>query len=153
MIRWILFASLCWPLTAHLEVYKWVDADGNVHFTDKKPDAEIDAETVDTSATELSESRLQAAQRRDELFRQSASKTREARSETEKQRSEQRAQSGKEQERRTANCATARQNLANSRPFNRIYTIDEQGNRTYLNDDEQLAKAEASRKAIAEYCN
>ena len=77
----------------------------------------------------------------------------EAREEIEEQSSEQRVNDKKAREKRAENCAIARKNLANSEPYQRMYTTDEEGNRTYLDDNEQLARAEASRKAIAENCN
>ena len=153
MIRLILFASLCWSLAAHAEVYKWVDKDGNVHFTDQKPEADKNAEIVDTGATVLSDSQAQAAGQRDELLRRAASTAQDARAEIEEQRSEQSVKDKKLREKRAENCAIARKNLANSEPYQRMYTTDEEGNRTYLDDNEQLAKAEASRKAIAENCH
>ena len=153
MIRWIFFASLCWSIAAQAEVYKWVDKDGNVHFTDRKPEAEENVETVDTSATELSESQLQAAEQRNKLRKESASTTQAAQIEYEEELSKQRADRKRDKENRAKACAMSRRNLAISIRSTRTYTTDEQGERTYLSDDERVAKTELYRKMIAEFCD
>ena len=156
MIRWILFVSLCWPLATHAAVYKWVDAEGNVHFTDRKPEDEKSVELIDTSDTELRASQRQEVAQRKQLLKDSESKTRAAETpaaETEEQRAARRKIDKQNQEIRAKNCIASRENLENSIGYNRLYTTDPQGNREFLDDDEQTARAESYRKDVAKYCD
>ncbi len=53
----------------------------------------------------------------------------------------------------TQACEGARRSLAISERSNRVYTTDEQGERTYLSDQDRVARIESARKMIAENCN
>ena len=153
MIRWILLASLCWPLTARTEVYKWVDKEGNVHFTDQKPETDQVVETVDTSATQLTESQEQAARKRSELLEQSAAVSRATQSEYEQQRSQQKARVKQDRANLSAACQRARKYLDVTQHSNRVYTTDAQGQRTYKSDQERVATADAARKMVNDNCD
>ena len=78
-------------------MYKWVDKEGNVHFTDKKPETVENVQTGDTSATVLNETHAQAARRRSELLNESAEGARAAQNQYEKERSAQRAKNKENQ--------------------------------------------------------
>ena len=153
MIRLILLASLCWSLAATAEVYKWVDKDGNVHFTDQKPEAEKNAETVDTSFSELSETRQQAAEQRIELLRQSEISNKASQAEYTDRRAQQRDKNREARAKRDAACARGRSDLAITERSNRLYTTDENGERSYLSDEQRVARTTAARKLIADHCN
>jgi hypothetical protein len=140
-------------LAANAEVYKWVDKDGNVHFSDQKPEDQAEAETVDTSATELTEAQKKAAERRLELEQQSAIKSKAAQAELEKKKAEMSTQRKKDQGNRVANCEQGRRGLAISERSNRVYTTDDNGNRTYLSDDERVARIKRYRQIIVDYCD
>ena len=46
-VTFAIFFILAFGMAAHAEVYKWVDADGNVHFSDTPPpNPEQEAEEV-----------------------------------------------------------------------------------------------------------
>jgi hypothetical protein len=57
---WLLFST-----SAAGEIYKWVDADGNVHFADRRPDQ--NAETVDVQSDTAPPDHAAAARRNQEI--------------------------------------------------------------------------------------
>ncbi|MEM9624265.1 MAG: DUF4124 domain-containing protein [Pseudomonadota bacterium] len=54
---------------AHAEIYRWVDAEGRVHFGDKKPEARVDVESVTPDITEPPVNPDEGERRRLELLR------------------------------------------------------------------------------------
>ncbi len=58
----ILAASLAMTTAAHAEVYKWVDEDGNIHFTDTPPPKQKTEEVrIDSAPSSSSRSSTSAA--------------------------------------------------------------------------------------------
>ena len=47
--RYLITMAILFSSSAFAEIYKWVDTDGNVHFSDKKT-AQVDAQKVDVTA-------------------------------------------------------------------------------------------------------
>lgn len=126
------------------EIYKWTDADGNVHFSEKKP-AAVDAETVDIHYTEPSpdaREQLQKTIEQDEKAREQRLKTeeehdREARNIATKQK----------------NCEKARAHLAELQRVVRLFHTDDAGNRVRVGEEERQADIEKMQQAIKANCS
>lgn len=130
------------------EIYKWTDADGNVHYGDR-PTGESQVERVaiasrNTNSAAVSD-RVQA---HDEL--------QTSRQEARAKRAEDAQAAAKEQaeeEKRQEQCQMYRSRLEKFLQSPRLYREDEAGERVYL-DDEQILEARAKvQNKIQETCN
>ncbi len=140
----ILFATLSLSLPAHAQVYRWVDEEGNVHFTDQPPPGK-NAEHVEVKVTKSDVSNQQIAeQRREQLKALESSRKELAKS---------RATTAADKRDRKQKCAAARERSDHLAWQRKIHEVDAQGNKTYLSDaDEDRVKQEA-RDAVTELCD
>lgn len=125
-------------------MYKWVDEEGNVQYTQTPPPAGIEAETikpppkVDTGAA-LKE--LEAQQEK-------AAELRESRLE----QAEKEAQARQELELRKKNCELAKARLASyERPM--VKFVQEDGTRVRATEEERQAEIVKSQEMIKEWCD
>jgi len=129
------------------EIYKWTDADGNVHYEDR-PSGEPSEERLQFSYNRTNSGNVQKrvqAQRDSENARR---KTREEAAAEDRTAAENRAAT----EERLVKCESYRASLKKMLESRRIYREDEAGERQYL---DETAKAEARTKAeelIKETC-
>lgn len=129
------------------EIYKFTDANGNVHYTDR-PSGDSNEERLQVSYNRTDNS---AVQERVNTRRDFEAKRDEARSEAKS------AKQAAEDERaaaeaKAARCADYRQKMKSMLEARRVYREDEKGERVYLDD---VARAEARSKAeelIKENC-
>ncbi len=136
-------------LHVHAGVHKWVDADGNVHYSDAPP-AEVTTQTVrniagkDQTETPASNSPKSVAEREAEM-----KKAKQAKEEA----AQRKAQQDAEAETKKSNCATARQNVRTLEDNQYVTTYSESGERVVMNDATRAQQLETARKAISAYCN
>jgi hypothetical protein len=129
------------------EIYKWVDADGNVHYEDR-PSGQANTERLQFSYNRTNSSAVQSrvdSQRENIAARQDARAEREA----EKQTAEE-ARAAAEDKREQ--CQNYRAKLKSMLESRRLYRENESGERVYL---DETARAEARQKAenlIKENC-
>lgn len=131
-------------------VTKWVDAEGRVHYSDQHlPE---DAKTLATinatpPATPLASSKPAsgvAANGKEADKNDPAAK---------KAAAEKAAQEAAIKAQNQANCAAAKQNLANLRDGMRIATIDPNtGERSYLDDTQRQKSVEEANQQISKFC-
>ncbi|CAN5185906.1 hypothetical protein BH24PSE2_BH24PSE2_10040 [soil metagenome] len=142
-----LIVSFAMTTAAAAEVYRWIDAEGQVHFSDTPVrDAErlqIDSEPTDPAA-------VRARQQREAALA-------EARALREKQQAtsvtEQREAAAEIAEQHAINCDKARQRLQTVDSAHRLYRPREDGGREYLTDAElDSARAEA-RLDVDKWCD
>lgn len=140
----ILTSSFTIPNISYAEMYKWVDEEGNTHYTEKRPAGNITTETigppssVDTDAAQktLSDSTKKADKIRDERIKKSE----------ELEKEEQELSQKKEK------CEKARKAQASyERP--RVNYVDDEGNRRRGTEEERqldLAKAKENVKKLCD---
>jgi hypothetical protein len=123
-------------LPVHADVYRWTDANGKVHFGDKKPGAKAENITemvkqtnIDTSANEH--------QKLETLFRK----------ENPDDSEQQQAQSNTAQ---LQHCAEAKVFL--NKISGRLQVIDDNGKPVHISESERQQRAKELRKAIKENC-
>lgn len=131
----LLLAQLCFVQPSVAQVYKWVDENGKVHFSDKPP-VTAKTETVNLNHSKVSDERQreikqQRLQRQQELL-ETMEKERKS---LENQRAEQR-QAKKEHE---VLCAKLKKNKEKALWATHFYSTDKNGERVY--DDEKTAEA------------
>jgi hypothetical protein len=153
--RLLLCALLCLPVMAGAKVYKWVDKDGNVHFTETPPPEEIvEAEEVDTSRSELSESQRQEAIR---LKRSREPDTAEAASSDDAAMKERQkaieAQLEKDyQAKRLKACNSAKVNLQMMQSGGRVYEENASGERIPVDESARAERIEYYQGKVKQYC-
>lgn len=124
-------------------LYKWVDKNGQTHYSEFPPPGEKAEELkpppkVDTdSAVNALKARQEALQKRDETADKAAQA--EAKKEAEMQQKKQR-------------CETAHRNLERLQNAQRIYKTDKDGNRVRLGEDQRQAQIKATEKVIEKNC-
>ena len=130
------------------EIYKHVDAEGNVHYTDR-PSGQATEERLQVSYNRTNSAAVQSrVQNRLDV----EAKREEARAEAQKERQAAEVERATAEE-RAAKCADYRQKMKVMLEARRVYREDENGESVYLDD---VARAEARTKAeelIKEHCD
>ena len=139
------FSSTLFPPAYAESVYKWVDAQGNIHYGDRPQGNAtqtlrvVPAPPVDTA----SQQRLEALKKQDK-------------NNTSKKEAEAKAERAPESNKEVAkrNCSVAKQNLAqleNSGLF--LIEKDKDGTDRLMPPEERSKNTEAARKDIERWCN
>lgn len=143
----LLLALLAAPAGA--EIYKWTDAQGEIHYGDQPPSSTtpkpFHLQTSEAAEVRAAEARRQAA---DQAARKrlEQGKAREA-------ASKQLAANEEEARRKAENCQRARANLEMLQRANlRLTTVDSQGQTRVLDAAARQAEMERASQAIAENC-
>ncbi len=141
----LLIVSL--PL-AQAEIYKWVDDNGQVHYSEKAPDKKRSAEEIHLpkhvpQVTPVSPA--QRKQKRDNLLR--------AFEEERNLRKEARAKKEQDEVRNRKNCIRAKDRLRNYERATVLYNLDEKGDRVYLSDAQRSSAVTSLKSQINKWCN
>lgn len=134
--------------SAHAELYKWVDAQGKIHYSDQPATGKTKSETKleitnQPSATTSPENTKTWQDKELEYKKRQASA---ADNEAKKLKEAQEAKTKLE------NCAKAKQNLSQLESITPIYTYDEKTGRRYLNEAQRAEALTDARKSVAEWC-
>lgn len=130
------------------EIYKWTDAQGNVHYGDR-PSGNSDAEVVALTYQRANPSAAKSGAAAHGELTASLKEKREARAEEKKTAEEQAAAAEAKQKR----CDTYRARLETMVQSRRLYREDANGERVYLDDDQRNAARAKVEDLIAENCN
>ena len=110
-------------------VYRWVDAEGNVHYGDRPPaDHESSSVTVSPDPGTDPDHKARAEKQRRLLEAIEAERA---------EREQQDADAARAGRERDTRCQQARGTLADLERANLVYTTDESGTRTYMDDEER----------------
>ena len=170
-----IWLALCVVLTASAQVYKWVDADGKVHYSDKPPESNVKSEKLHigthTGSTPVaSEAKSAASEGKAPAGAGKGAAQKDAAKDGPKTAAEQeqafrkrqldaaKAQKDEEQKQAQArdkaeNCKRAKAALADLQIGGRQTRVDEKGERVFL-DEQQIARETArARGEAAAACN
>ena len=161
--------ALCLALPATAQTYKWVDANGEVHYSDQPPPSNIKTETLQAPAEPATEPAAAPAPaaasaaspaaapaaspaeggpkslaERDQAFRKRQADA--AKEQAEQARKEAQAR------RKAEYCKSARAALANLEAGGRQVRINEKGERVFLTDAEIAQQTAQARKDAAAAC-
>lgn len=143
MRTWILTAvlalGLAAPGSAFARIYKWVDDEGNVQYT-QTPPADRPAETVVTHIPKQVPPAQHPAEGSDQQSAEGGSSGQA-----------QAAADQKEQMKR--NCEIARQNAKLLESGIRVKVKDDDGNTAVLDDQQKAAKLAETKKQVELFCN
>jgi hypothetical protein len=144
--------ALALSAAAQAQLYKWVDSEGRIHYTDKPPPAGASGEkklTVPKSPTApvaAPAEEGQAAGPKSYAEKEMEYRKRKA----EEEQSRQRAQA--EEQENQQRCQSARQQLRTHEEAGRIYSMDDKGERVYVDDETRRRNIEQAQQDIAKYC-
>lgn len=137
--------GLCLPLIAvGASVYKWTDAQGNTHFSDR-PDELPAAQRVEVDVVPPSASAPAAPPARSGGQGAAPAATQDAaplQADAEAQRAI-----------REKNCEIARNTLAHNSNIDRMYRLDAAGERVFLSDEEREQVLHRSRTDVEKWCD
>ncbi len=130
------------------DIYKWTDAEGNVHYGDK-PTNDAQPERVAIASQPTDPARIQASA-------QARTDTRTAKSEADAAA----AAEGRTAEdlqtqaaERAAQCTSVKAQMQQLVTSRRLYRQGESGERVYLDESESLAAREQVENQITEFCS
>lgn len=142
-------ALLLMTSPVHAQLYKWVDEQGQVHYSDQpasgKAKSESKLEIPNQPGAASSPDSAKTWQEKDLEFQKR--KAGAAESEAKKQKEAQEAKTKLE------NCEKAKQNLSQLESIAPVYTYSEKAGRTYLNEAQRTEAIAQARKSVAEWCN
>jgi hypothetical protein len=155
----VLGLALCVALPASAQMYKWVDSDGKVKYSDTPPPSNVKTERLripahGSSAPAASEGEAQkgaakagpkTAAEQEQAFRKRQLDTAKA--------DEKEAQKQAEARDRAENCKRAKAALANLEIGGRQMRIDEKGERVFLTDEQIVQETNKARQESAAACN
>ncbi|MGD8478050.1 MAG: DUF4124 domain-containing protein [Burkholderiales bacterium] len=134
------------------EMYRWVDENGQVHYSDQPPPA--NARSIKSLNSEGINPPPSAD---DEVDAEpSYAQQEKAFEERQAQRAEERAEAARkkqEEEERKKNCELARSNYNTVNSGGRVMRVNAQGEREYLNDEEIDKAAAEARSNVEKWCN
>ncbi len=138
----LLVLGMC---TVQAQVYKWVDADGNVHYGQNRPRG-VEAAPVKVQPQGLSEE--QRALELDKLKLKAGLGSENREPEQGEQASTQMPEAVRKE-----NCRIARHNLAALAQKRRIVPADEDGNLVRLDDTQRENRLQEAKNQVEEFCD
>lgn len=130
------------------EIYKWVDADGNVHYEDR-PTGNDAAEIVALTYQRANPSRVEQGNAAQGELTASLKDKRTAREEAKKTAADAAAAAEEKQKK----CNTYRARLETMVQSRRLYREDANGERVYLDEGQTSAARQKVEELISENCN
>ena len=143
---WLLASALTASGGAFADsIYKWTDADGNIHYEDRPSGAATEERmnlTYSRTDNDAVEQRIEAR-----LDKQTVK--REVAAEAAKSADEKRAEADVQQKQ----CDSYRGKLETLMQAHRLYREDENGERVYLDDSARLEARQRTEDLVQEFCN
>ena len=130
------------------EIYKWTDAEGNVHFGDR-PSGAATEERVAINSKPTDPDRVSAIVQARADARATRAEADAAARAAEPTAEELRAAAAERKEK----CNTYKERLQKFVTSRRLYRQDENGERVYLNEEETLAARARVQEQVLEYCS
>jgi hypothetical protein len=149
MNRYLLFFMLLCCTNTFAAISKWVDADGQVHYSDEPPPSNVKQKTLRADDTQGAQGASSVAApktiaEREAELKKSAQAKKEA---ADKAAQDQAAAAAKQ-----ANCANAQQNLKALESGFRMAEIDAKGDPSYLDDNQRAQRVAKAQSDISTYC-
>jgi len=125
-------------------VYRWVDTDGNVHFSDQP--LTDNAQVMEFPSETRYPGRKRTSAERSNSAADDKDHSASAAGDTDVDPAE-------EKRVREANCKIARQNLEGNQNIGRMYRVGSNGERVYLSDSERAAIIKKSQSDVSKWCD
>ena len=149
----LLIVAALAALPAGAQMYKWTDANGRVQYSDKPPPGGAKAgqvtrsnvSTVQSGSAPSAGGGPKSPAEQEQEFRKRQAEQEEAQKKAQKVAEEQKS--------KQANCQNAQRQLAAMQSGQRISTLDEKGERRFLEDAEIQQEAAKSQAEVSRWCN
>lgn len=154
----VLVAVSIAPMHGFAEIYKWKDKNGNVRYTDTPPPSNIKQETIGAKKAVKSTGDAPvvpvAPVVKDNLppvqsAEDAAAEQRQRNAEAEKNNKQEQAAEAK---RKAENCTAAKANMETFTQGGRVYKMDENGERVYMDENDFKTGREKAQQEINENC-
>lgn len=132
---------------SHARLYKWVDADGNTHYTQQQPPDGAAIEDIKLPASVNIDT-----QQAIKSFEEQQKKGKELTEAYEKEEKEQNRQA-EHTELKKENCRKSRAKLENVQSAGRIRAVDEYGNVVRATEEERQRRITKAQENIKKWCN
>jgi hypothetical protein len=136
---------------AESEIYKWIDEEGNVHYSDCPPPPSCDAEAIQAEP-EPDPVEVRKAQERLDQMLMEQEESRAEREQEKLKKEHQRVMAMQIAVAKKRVCIRARQNLQVLQVQRPVFYIDENGKYVYLDEETRLSEISRMLKLIAENC-
>ena len=150
MNKFLAFFLLLVCTNSFAAISKWVDSDGQVHYSDQPPPSDVRQKTLradygtgDSQSASSAAAPKTLAEREAELRKAEIEK---------KKAAENTAQKQAETAAKQANCANAQQNLRTLQSGIRIMGADASGQPGYIDDAERAQRVAKTQSDISTYC-
>ena len=142
-LRILMLCVLLVTRAAAAEIYRWVDENGEVHFSDRpRPGASTVRVPKAPAPAPAEAGRAERQRRLLEAWQAERIRKREARSQAEAQARE-----------RRRNCAIARDNLRQYRSARAVYRLNAEGERVFMDDTERSRLIAQWQGEVARWCD
>ena len=146
---WLLASALTASGGAFADsIYKWTDADGNIHYEDRPSGAATEVRmnlTYNRTDDDAVEQRIEARLDKQTVKREAAVVAAEEAKSTDEKRAKADAQQKQ--------CDSYRDTLETNMQARRLYREDENGERVYLDDSARLETRQRTEDLVQEFCN
>ena len=149
--------ALCVALPASAQLYKWVDSNGKVHYTDRPPSGSVKSQQMREAAQPTATPT--AKQAKDEAGK-GEPRTLDEREQAFRKRQAEAAKAEEEQAKKDAKakekaeyCKRAKEALASLEIGGRQARVNEKGERYYLSDAQIAQETAKARQNVADTCN
>ncbi|MEW6314336.1 MAG: DUF4124 domain-containing protein [Pseudomonadota bacterium] len=147
MKRYVMFAcTVLFSVTAAAQIHKWVDVDGNVHYTDQPPPKEIKGQILKIPDRATTDGTLPGKSTAEQEMEFRKRRVEQEETATKQQQEETAAREG------AANCAQATQQLNALRGGARMTRFNEQGEQVFLDDSARQEAIKQTQKAVDSWC-
>ena len=144
----LLFLSVA--VVSFAAIYKWVDDEGVIHYSETPPSVGKTQEMELEPAP--SESEIQQSRDRMEKLLEYQKQSDDLRRESVEKKSQEKAAEQLEKVERKKRCTRAWQNLHELSMDKAVYSINEKGERVYLDDEMRATQIELNKKIIETDC-
>ena len=142
----IVALSACISPTSLAAIYKWVDENGEVVYSETRPPQQTEYERIRTTPPPSADPEAALQKLREQ------STELEQRRETQRQDRQIQQQTTELEQQRAKNCAQLRKNLSVLEQNNRVREQQANGEYVFLTEDQRQAKIQGTRERIAAEC-
>ncbi|WP_281645083.1 DUF4124 domain-containing protein [Parendozoicomonas sp. Alg238-R29] len=126
--RYLFLIPFLLAASSYAQVYRWVDAEGNVHFSDRQPGQKVQTQSVRVDV-QNSYNGADIYQEQKKLFKIYDGDRAAQKAAAEKAR--------KEEQSLAKQCEIARYRLVRSRNAGSVFSVNNDGERVYYNNDQR----------------
>jgi hypothetical protein len=151
MSKFLLIILMLASANVFAEISKWVDGQGQVHYSDRPPPPETRAETLHLTSGSADSTTGVSAPAAPKTIAEREAELRKAQQEK-KAAAEKAAQKQATADALKASCATSQQNLRTLQEDIRMIEVNANGERSYMDDKQRQQRIAKAQQDISTYC-